>query len=73
MLGRTCFYYALKYLNKMKAEILDSIPVFQEPITEELAFQICSESVLGKSYKDPGKLAKEVSAYPLQSLQFALA
>ena len=73
MLGRNCFYHALKFINKMKTEILDAIPVFQEPITEELAFQICSESTLGKSYKDPGQLMKDISAYPLRSLKFALA
>ena len=28
LLGRSCFYHSFKYINKMRIEILDEIPVF---------------------------------------------
>ena len=38
LLGRKCFHHSLKFINRMKLEILDKIPVFQEPITDEIAY-----------------------------------
>ena len=73
LLGRRCFYHSLKFINRMKLEILDIIPVFQEPITDEIAYQIFNEPILGKNYKQPSAFKQEISSYPLTDLVFAQA
>ena len=72
LFGRNCFYVSFKFINKMKYEILETEPVFQEPLTEQIAYQICNESTLGKQYKSPLQLIKDISAYPVRNLQFTV-
>ena len=39
----------------------------------ELAYQIYNEPILGGAFSNPRRFTKEMSAYPLKNLQFALA
>ena len=57
----------------MKLDILDETPVFQEPISDEIAYQICGERIIGKTFKHPSLFKKEISNYPLTNLIFAQA
>ena len=73
LLGRICFYESFKFINQIKMEVLDQVPVFQEPISLDVAYQIFNEPILGQNYDNPRQLIEKISAYPLKDLKFALA
>ena len=42
-------------------------------MSQDVALQIFNEPILGQSYDNPRQLIKDISAYPLKDLKFALA